>query len=134
MNQIQSLYLIDDDTVFHYLTNKIIRETKKVVSIVSFYNGAEAIEMLTLAQNSNARLPDVILLDLSMPIMDGWEFLEEFSHKIKPKNQPIIIYIVSSSISPTDIQRVNHYKSVKDFIIKPITREKFNYIIDGILN
>jgi CheY-like chemotaxis protein len=77
----------------------------------------------SVAQNA-AQLPEIILLDLNMPVMDGWEFLEEFT-LLKPRlEKKITIYVVSSSIAPSDIQRAEAINEVTDYIVKPITTEK----------
>ncbi|PLB17916.1 MAG: Two-component response regulator [Flavobacteriaceae bacterium FS1-H7996/R] len=77
-------------------------------------------------------LPDVILLDLNMPVMDGWEFLEEFI-SLKPKlEKKIPIYIVSSSNDPADIMKAKSISEVTDFIIKPVTEAKFVEMIQGL--
>jgi CheY-like chemotaxis protein len=69
-------------------------------------------------------LPEIILLDLSMPVMDGWQFLDAFT-KLNPKiGKKITIYICSSSISPDDVTRSKTISAVTDYIIKPITKDK----------
>ena len=74
-------------------------------------------------------LPQIILLDLSMPIMDGWGFLEEYKLLILAIGKKITLYIVTSSISPHDIERAKNINAVSDYIIKPVTKEKFAGII-----
>ena len=77
-------------------------------------------------------LPDIILLDLSMPIMDGWQFLDEFV-KINPKiGKKITVFICSSSISPDDVARAKSINAVSDFIIKPMTKDKLIEIIKNL--
>lgn len=132
MKTINSMYLVDDDEIFRFLTNKIVKESKMVQKIWMFSNGLEALSSLLEAQNQQHNLPEIILLDLTMPIMDGWEFLEEFSQIRLNLKDPISIYIVSSSISPKDIARVNDYSSVKDYVIKPITKAKFIELLEHI--
>lgn len=132
MRTINSMYLVDDDEIFKFLTNKIIKESKMVNKIWMFSNGLEALSSLLEAQKKEKNLPEIILLDLTMPIMDGWEFLEEFSQIKLNLPEPISIYIVSSSISPKDIARVNDYSSVKDYVIKPITKAKFIELLEHI--
>ncbi|MEQ8534886.1 MAG: response regulator, partial [Imperialibacter sp.] len=72
---------------------------------------------------SSDELPDVILLDINMPVMDGWQFLDEFV-KIKPLiKKKITIYMVSSSIDEADLERAKTYEEVSDFIVKPVKAE-----------
>ncbi len=132
MKTINTIYLIDDDGIFQYLTCKVIEDTKLVEQICLFENGHTAIETIRDKIEKKAVLPEIILLDLSMPIMDGWDFLDEL-RLIRPLiDSEIIIYIVSSTISPKDIQRVNSYSEVKDYVIKPITRQKFSDLIKSL--
>ncbi len=133
MNTINTIYLIDDDDIFKFLTCKVIEETQKVGQIKMFQNGQTAIDEIRIAIGCKDDLPELILLDLSMPIMDGWNFLDEM-RLLKPLiNSEIIIYIVSSTISPKDIQKVNSYSEVKDYVIKPITRQKFSDLINSLV-
>lgn len=130
MKNIETIYLVDDDDVFQFLTKKVIEESNLVSKIKIFNNGQEAIEDITDKYMKGSQLPEIILLDLSMPVMDGWEFLEEFS-KIE-NNHSIMIYVISSSISPKDVEKANSYSSVRDYIIKPITKVKFIELLNNI--
>lgn len=122
---INTLYLVDDDDTFQFLTTEVINSTKLVKQIVVFSNGRDAISFLESIKDNPEKLPDVIFLDLFMPILDGWGFLEKYI-PLKPKlNKKITVYIVSSSIDPADIERGRAISEVTDFIIKPITRDKF---------
>lgn len=124
MNQIKQLTLVDDDDLFVYLTTKAIEQTKLVDLIKVFGNGLEALNFLKKNKNNIDALPEIILLDLSMPIMNGWQFLEEYA-KLNPKiGKKITIYICSSSISPDDIARAKTINEVSDYIIKPLTKDK----------
>lgn len=132
MEKIETLLLIDDDLIYQFLTKKVIEESKIVDKIKIFSNGMEAIEFLNLVQNTPDKLPEVILLDIAMPIMDGWEFLEEYV-LLKPKfHKKITLYVVSSSINPKDLEKAKSFTSVSDFIVKPITKEKLLHIIKNI--
>lgn len=76
-------------------------------------------------------IPELILLDLNMPIMDGWEFLQEFT-KLRPKiARPIELYVVSSSINPTDMERARAIQEVSDYIVKPIQLNDFDKIFNN---
>ena len=124
MKKIENLCIVDDDNVFQLLIRIIAEKTELVQRIEIFSNGKEAIEFLNSVRNHASDIPEMILLDLNMPVMDGWEFLEEFA-LLKPKlDKKISIYIVSSSIDPTDIEKASNMKDVTDYVIKPVTREK----------
>lgn len=124
MTTLKNLTLVDDDDIFVFLTTKIIEQTNLVDLIKVFGNGLDAINFLKENKNNVDALPDIILLDLSMPIMNGWQFLEEYN-KLNPTiGKKITIYICSSSISPDDITRAKTISEVSDYIIKPITKDK----------
>jgi CheY-like chemotaxis protein len=131
MRKINTLCLIDDDSVYQFLTTKVISETKLVDLVKVFSNGLEAIDFFKSVEDEREKLPDVILLDLTMPIMDGWDFLEEYV-KLQPTfKKKITLYIVSSSIAPSDMIRARSIGAVSDFIVKPITKDKFLSILKG---
>ena len=91
-----------------------------------FKNGLEAINNLKPIIASGENIPEVILLDINMPIMDGWQFLDEFIQI--PCKQKIYIYIVSSSIDPADQQKIKEYENISNYIVKPITIEDLTKI------
>lgn len=130
MKGIKILTIIDDDEIFVYLTKRTIRQTGLVEHIEVFNNGLDALDFLDHNKDNAPALPEIIFLDLNMPIMDGWQFLEEFS-KIIPKIQKsITVYICSSSISPDDISRAESNNEVTDYIIKPITKDILMEVIE----
>jgi len=124
MNPIRTLTLIDDDDIFVFLTKKAIEQTKLVDLIKVFENGLDALNFLKENKHNVDDLPEIILLDLSMPIMNGWQFLEEYTKLHPTIGKNITIYICSSSISHDDITRAKAINEVSDYIIKPITKDK----------
>ena len=127
MKEDRNLALVDDDNVFVFITSKIIKQSKMVQNLQVFGNGMDALDFLKENPKNLDLLPDIILLDLSMPIMDGWQFLDEYT-KLNIK-KPITIYICSSSISPVDLNKAKSINAVSDYIIKPIAKEKIVEII-----
>jgi CheY-like chemotaxis protein len=124
MNKVKTLGIVDDDEIYTFLVKKTVAQTNLVGTIKVFENGLDAINFLKKNRANRDTLPEIILLDLSMPIMDGWEFLEEYSLLSPKLGIKITIYIISSSISPYDIARAKSISFVTDFIIKPISKEK----------
>lgn len=120
MGRINSSCIIDDDAIFIYGTKKIMEKIDFSDEIIVFNNGQEAMEGLKLLAAQGKELPNVIFLDINMPIMDGWEFLEDFVKIPNNNRQNVTIYIISSSIDPLDIQKVQLYGLVNNYILKPI--------------
>lgn len=124
--------IIDDDKIYVNLVKKIIEIKKLSKNLLIFKNGREALDhfKLILENATEDVLPDIIFLDINMPVMDGWEFLNEF---IKIKNnfeKKITLYVVSSSIDPRDLERAKSFNLVTDYLIKPIELKRFEKIFD----
>jgi CheY-like chemotaxis protein len=125
----KQVYLIDDDEVFVFLTKKLIERTHEDVALTVFTNGQDAIEHLKTIADNPEQLPDMILLDLNMPVMDGWGFLEAYETITFADPNKINLYIVTSSISPYEVERAKHISVVKEFIVKPMVKDKFINLI-----
>jgi CheY-like chemotaxis protein len=110
--------LIDDDEIFLMISTVNLKTVCSNVEILTATNGQEG-----LLQLNNAR-PNVILLDVNMPIMGGWEFLEKLSAAGIGVNFDFPIYITTSSVDPEDKRRAQLHPLVKGFIEKPLTAEK----------
>lgn len=128
MKLIKTLWLIDDDEIFVYLTRKIIDKTQLTEQIKVFENGQIAIDYLSRLGANSKYLPEIIFLDLMMPVLDGWGFLDEYKAMLETFQSKIKLYILSSSVSPQDIKRAKKFKGIVDFITKPITKEKITEI------
>ncbi len=127
--QIDLLCLVDDDPIFQFGVKKLVDYTQCSKSILVFNNGQEAIDHLKVYLSNAEKIPSVILLDINMPIMDGWEFLEAFSVIKNKLAKVILIYMVSSSVNQDDIDRAKSISEVSDYIIKPITVEHLNKML-----
>jgi CheY-like chemotaxis protein len=122
MTPISSIYLIDDDRTSNLINTEIVRIFNKEILVTSYLNAAKAIEDLErLSMDDPDKIPSVIFLDINMPLINGWEFLETLK-KINDTIQKICkVYILTSSIDPDDIERSKSYKMVQGFISKPLT-------------
>ena len=117
--------LIDDDKIFQLTASKTIKATSITDKILQFENGEEALQFIRKNLADASTLPDYIFLDINMPYTDGWMFLEDYAGLKQKLPKPISIYMVSSSIDPRDINRAKSNANVRDYVIKPVTREKF---------
>jgi CheY-like chemotaxis protein len=121
--------IVDDDDIYQFTVTRTIEKNKLAKKILIFSDGEQAIEFLVANIANSQDLPDVIFLDINMPIMDGWQFLEEYI-MLKPRlGKKIIIYMVSSSIDPVDLNRAKKISEISDYIIKPVTPQMLEGII-----
>ncbi len=128
----KSVCIIDDDKMYINLISKIIKLKKLSENVIIFNNGKEALNYFinSVEDIEDQNVPQVIFLDLNMPIMDGWQFLREFE-KIKDKiSKKIDLYVVSSSIDNRDVDRAKSSKVVLDYLVKPIAIEDFEKILE----
>lgn len=115
-----SICIIDDYHMNVILARMVIKQEGSFNKITSFLEAEEALDQLIANQHNVEALPDVILLDLNMPFMDGWQFLDRFQEISDLLQKQISVYILSSSIDERDIQRSKEYTCVKDFFSKPL--------------
>lgn len=121
--KISNLWIIDDDPMSSFYIKRLA-ELGELANIITIYDKAEgAIESLLHHKKSFDHLPDIILLDIYMPGMDGWGFLEEFQQAKPQLEKSIDIYIISSSNHPRDMDRADSIVEVKGYFQKPVTKE-----------
>ncbi|WP_295714082.1 response regulator [Mucilaginibacter sp.] len=121
--------LIDDDQIYAFGFKTLTKLKGLNSQVTHFSNGNAAIAWLKNSLNRD-NLPDVIFLDINMPVMDGWEFMHEFAD-IKPQLGKIItIYMLSSSIDLNDIYRARKIAGVEDYIFKPVNGYQLSEIIN----
>jgi len=119
-------YIIDDDKLTARLVSILLTTYGFSDDIKLFNNSELAMEDLTKNATEIDTLPDIILLDINMPIMDGWQFLEEY--KNLPIKKDISIFIITSSIDPIDLETSKKFPIIRSYIQKPITSEKLKFM------
>jgi two-component system chemotaxis response regulator CheY len=124
MQRVPIIALVDDDKVFQLTTLRTIQSAKLTDKILQFENGEEALIYLKQHAAETETLPDFIFLDINMPFVDGWMFLDDFASLKYVLKKEICIYMVSSSIDPRDVNRAKGNENVREYIIKPVSREK----------
>jgi CheY-like chemotaxis protein len=120
-----SILLVDDDEINNFISIKLIKKALVYTEINACLDGSYAIDqLLELQKKDPESLPDYILLDINMPIMNGWEFLDEYKRLGLDPLGKSKIYIISSSVFSNDINKAKSYDLVKDFISKPLNVDK----------
>jgi CheY-like chemotaxis protein len=127
MDKIKTLYIIDDDEIMVYLSRTLIDQTDFFERCEVFNSAQAALGHIHEFITNDRKLPDVILLDINMPVMDGWEFLDELEKLAW--STPIPIFIFSSLIDNASKERMLSYPFVKGYIQKPLTIIKLNKIL-----
>jgi CheY-like chemotaxis protein len=122
------LVLIDDEAIFHKIVQMTIKNSELSKDATYTFDGEFVLDYLEEKKLDSQSLPDYIFIDLYMPIFDGWDFLNRFECLYKSLKKNIQVYVVTSSVSPSDIDRSKHYPFVTKFISKPIRKDVFDHI------
>lgn len=126
-----SLAVIDDDEMYVFAVKKLIKRVDLTDQTIYFENGKLALNYIDQCINQSALLPEVILLDLNMPVTNGWQFIKEFK-KLKTKiEKKITIYIISATVNEEEIKRAKEIEEITEFVCKPVTLAGFTKILNA---
>ena len=118
------ILIIDDDEINNFIAAKLIDKIPPKAVVNTCLNGQVGLDFVKSKLQNQEEMPDIIFLDINMPVMNGWEFLEEFE-KIKDQiNKKISINMLSSSVYNDDINKAETFNTVNKFISKPLTVDK----------
>ena len=127
-SKFERVMIIDDNFTDLYISSRIIVQNDFGKEVLKYTSASAALKFLLDNQNDITRLPEVIFVDIYMPLMSGFEFLEHYntlSQKFKNKCQ---LFVLSSTIEDSDILRAHTDKNVVQFLVKPVTKELLNRI------
>jgi CheY-like chemotaxis protein len=121
---VRSITLIDDDEIAHFIFAKLVAKLFPGVEVKGFPSAKLALQQI----RDNSFSTDAILLDINMPHMNGWEFLDH----LKSLGVSIPVYMLSSSESPRDKNKVHEYECVQDYFVKPLTQKNISVVLEKI--
>jgi CheY-like chemotaxis protein len=133
MKALNLIALVDDDDITNYVNNRTLQRTQAAREVKVFTNGEQALQYLQTCsfpgQQGGSPCPDLILLDIKMPVMDGFEFLDAYKQLGLAQTAPTRIMILTSSTSFYDLKRLENYPEVKRHFSKPLTDQDVREII-----
>ena len=118
--------IIDDDSIFQFTTKVKFEKLELASEVLIFNDGEEILDYIKVTAIED--LPSILLLDINMPIEDGWDFLELYKDVEEKKRNRMEIHMLSSSINPEDVKKAKNNKFVIDYITKPIRDEDLTKI------
>lgn len=119
--------VVDDDRITLFIAKKLIKEALGILDIQTFLKPEEALHYLKNDFDFNINEPAILLLDINMPVVSGWDFLNYFNGLNDEIKKAIHIYVVSSSVDPNDKVKALSNRNVVAFVSKPLTKD---FLID----
>jgi CheY-like chemotaxis protein len=127
--KLKSILLIDDNEADNFLHKLVIKEAACTDDVVALNSGQKALEYLQEAEDGLHPPPDLIFLDINMPGMDGWEFLEEYKTFMISRENQIVVVMLTTSPNPDDQEKANRIPEILKYVNKPLSQE----ILDEIM-
>ncbi|GGH18090.1 response regulator [Mucilaginibacter phyllosphaerae] len=123
--------VLDDDQIQQLILKKMMGKYGITSDTIFTDDGVNVLEFLSAHKNEKKILPELLFLDLNMPKLNGWRFLEGLKVLYPELIKPLNVYILSSSVDPKDVKRSEKYAFVKSYLIKPVTRERLSSIMEN---
>jgi len=126
--KLKNILLVDDDEATNYIHKRVIKEADCTENIIIRDSGTDALQYLTSKIDGKYPQPDLIFLDINMPAMDGWEFLEQYKNLEDEQQAKTIIVMLTTSLNPDDKDKANTIPLISGFMAKPLTPEKLEHL------
>ncbi|AWM13020.1 response regulator [Flavobacterium sp. NRK F10] len=130
---VKCIMLIDDNEMDNFVHERVIKKHNAAEHIVAKQSALEALHYLEAGNSEDGNFPNIIFLDINMPGMDGWEFLEEYGKLEDGLKDRKVVVILTTSENPEDFLKAKKAKELFSFKTKPLTKEILDDIIEGYL-
>ncbi|MDQ3392878.1 MAG: response regulator [Bacteroidota bacterium] len=127
LDKVNFILLVDDDPINNFLNLRLLDSLNVADEVKVCLNGLEALEFLNVLRSKSNHYPDLILLDINMPVLDGFEFLKAFKDLEMSQKDSIKIVMLTTSSALSDMNKVHNLGY--EVINKPLTEEKINNIL-----
>jgi CheY-like chemotaxis protein len=126
--KVQRAFIIDDDEVYIYAIKRLIKIQNLCDEVLVFTDGKQAVDYLEEHQNDGTPMPEVIMIDVNMPVLDGWGFIEAFQKMDLESTKNTKLFMISSSIDPRDVKKAKEIPLIIKYIFKPITFDELKEV------
>jgi CheY-like chemotaxis protein len=127
MSKLSSILLVDDDKITNFLNQLLLNDLGVAEQVLAAENGQEALRIIQ-EQCEGSGCPGLILLDVNMPVMNGFEFLEAYEKMAFTRKQSIIVIMLTTSLHPRDVKRLNGMP-IQGFLNKPLTKAMIQELV-----
>ncbi|MEM1215398.1 MAG: response regulator [Bacteroidota bacterium] len=128
--KLKCILFIDDDEPTNYLNRRLATQLDCAEKIITIDQAEEALAYLKAMGQKEIPVPDLIFLDINMPQMNGWEFLDEYSDLDEDNKKSVIIIMLTTSLNPDDSERAKQYTEVNELKNKPLTLEMLREVVE----
>ena len=129
MTKLRQVLLVDDYEADNFLHQMLFEELGCAEQIEVAYDGAQALAYLTTEVNGRFPQPDLICLDINMPIMNGWEFIDEYEKLPAAQRASVVLMMLTTSLNPDDSSQALTRPSIAEYLTKPLTRAQLESLL-----
>ena len=130
--KLKCILLVDDDAATNYLHKRVVKDEGVAEEIVTADNGEVALKFLQQLAAENQPPPELIFLDINMPVVNAWEFLEVYQHLPEAQKSKTVIVMLTTSLNPEDQTRAGEFAEIASFKFKPLDAEMLNEVLEKI--